>query len=702
MAEIELYPGLVYRTPNKTSSTSVANTKFAKSNQRWRRNQLPENWEELTDEEQMSFAEEEDRRCTDGYWFMNNGVETYINGDHYHYLNWFKLDIGYADYRDVDRRWFYAWEICDKDPECMGINYAKKRRDGFSYRAVSIQLNRARKTFNSNFGMMSKTGDDAKECFAKLVYGFQEYPSFLKPQVQSAEDVKKELYFKAPIQRVTHKTRTVVKEMSLNTKINFKNTRENSYDGHKQKVLLSDESGKWEEANFEKWFNVAKTCLIVGGNIIGKLLNGSTVNESAKGGKAFKSVWKNSDSLIRNENGRTLSGLYRYFVPAYDGLEGFIDEYGASVIESPESPIKALDGSIIKVGSKSFLERERDAKRKAGDLVGYYEAMRQFPFDEEELFRDPASEMNIFDLDRIYEQLDYNNLQVEQNGQRLVRGNFEWIGGNRDCGEVGWMPSEKGRWLMWWTPKPDDRNKKIVKYGKPSPANEHAGVFSLDPYAAKQTSEKKHSLAASHGFRKLDLFEPDISNCFVTQYWCRPSDPLIVYEDMIKQCVFYGWPILVESNKTNCLDHFRLRGYENYLMDRPHIAHTEYSEKNQKEPGLPNFGEAVRTVLIETYQSYISNNIGVNQETNKMGNCMFNDTLDDAIKFDPEKWTDYDLTVSAMIAVVGSKKYIAPNLDRKPIQFFNTYRVNGSESVKQSDHKPGKKDADDMFRIRDL
>ncbi len=681
MEGIELYPGLIYHLPKRVGS--ISNYKIVKHKQKWERTSLPDNWDELSDEEQMSFAEEEDRKCTEGYWFLNNGVETYITGDHYHYINWFKLDIGYAEYRDVDRRWFYAWEICDKDPECMGFNYAKKRRDGFSYRAVSIQLNRARKTFNSNYGMVSKTGDDAKECFAKMVYGFQEYPPFLKPQVQSAEDVKRELYFKTPIQRVTHKTRTITKELSLNTRINYKNTKDNAYDGMKQKLLLSDETGKWEEANFEKWFNIAKTCLIVGGNIIGKLLNGSTVNESAKGGKAFKSVWFNSDQLFRNENGRTLSGLYRYFVPAYDGLEGFIDEYGNSVIDTPDVPIKSISGGEIKIGAKPFLEHERNAKRKAGDIVGFYEAMRQFPFDEDELFRDPASDLNIFDLDRIYEQLDYNNMQVEHNGQSLVRGNFDWKDGQRDT-EVVWMPTDTGRWLMWWVPPTEERNKRGMKFGKRSPGNEHAGLFSLDPYAAKQTSEKKHSLAASHGFRKLDLSDMKRSNCFVSEYWCRPKDPLIVYEDMIKQCVFYGWPVLVESNKTNCLDYFRLRGYENYLMWRPAMAHTEYSEKHEKEPGLPNFGEAVRTVLIETYQSYIANNIGVNQETNEMGHCPFNNTLEDAIRFDPEKWTDYDLTVSAMIAIVGSKKYTAPEIKRNLVDLFSRYKVQGNSSVRDN------------------
>ena len=31
---------------------------------------------------------------------MNNGTPTHITGNHYYYLQWCKIDIGYPDYRD--------------------------------------------------------------------------------------------------------------------------------------------------------------------------------------------------------------------------------------------------------------------------------------------------------------------------------------------------------------------------------------------------------------------------------------------------------------------------------------------------------------------------------------------------------------------------------------------------------------------------
>ena len=216
--KITLYNNIEYILPEQPKG--ISGYKKSKENQRWERNPIPENWESMTDEEQYDFALEEDRRCTEGWWFMNNGIATYLTGDHYFYLNWFQIDSGYPDYRDRDRRWFYHWQLCDEDEQCLGQMYGKLRRDGYSYRCDSILLNRARKTFNANYGIVSKTGEDAKEMFNKLVHGFMELPSFFKPQVQSAEDVKKELVFKTPQQRVTFKNRGTTKEDRKSTRLN--------------------------------------------------------------------------------------------------------------------------------------------------------------------------------------------------------------------------------------------------------------------------------------------------------------------------------------------------------------------------------------------------------------------------------------------------------------------------------------------------
>lgn len=679
MNQVELYEGVLFTIPDPPPKAQILNYNKPKKDQKWVRTLLPENYDYLSKDEQDAFAFEENRKCRDGIHLYINGVITFITGDHYHYLNWFKIDSGYPEYRDRDRRWFYHWYLCDNDQDCIGQCYGKLRRDGYSYRVDSIILNRARKTFDSNYGIVSKTGDDAKEMFAKLIHGFINYPAFFKPQVKSAEDVQKVLEFKTPQQKITTKTRVTKKEISLGTKIDYRATGENAYDGLKLKILAADETGKWLDANVEKWYNIAKTCVTLGGKIIGKMLFGSTVNESTKGGANFNSIWNKSSILNKTENGRTKSGLWRYFVPAYDGLEGFIDEYGMGVIETPEEPVMGIDGCLIKIGARQYLETERKSKRDDGDMVGYYEELRQRPFTEAEMFMDPANEKVSFDIDKIYQQVEHNS-GITTN--YLVRGNFTWRNGERDT-EVVWEPDKNGKWLVYWMPKHDDRNKHVIKYGQKAPANTHEGAFSTDPIDHKFTSSNKKSMAASHGFRKLSIVLPEMSNIFISQYWGRPADPSIFYEDMLMQCVFYGWEILGESNKPGCINHFRNRGYENYLMDRPAFTHSDYSEKNQKEKWIPNTGQVesgIRRMLVEHLQSYVYQNIGINSVTGNMGCCLFDDTLHDWAKFNVEDWTDYDLTVSAMYAVIASKSYTVKKVEPQTINLFKRYDNRGTQS----------------------
>ena len=65
------------------------------------------------------------------------------------------------------------------------------------------------------------------------------------------------------------------------------------------------------------------------------------------------------------------------------------------------------------------------------------------------------------------------------------------------------------------------------------------------------------------------------SNTFVSEYINRPPKADIFYEDILKQCVFYGCQVLVENNKIGLIKYFQNRGYENYLMERPENTHTD-------------------------------------------------------------------------------------------------------------------------------
>ena len=119
--------------------------------------------------------------------------------------------------------------------------------------------------------------------------------------------------------------------------------------------MYLDEAGKWERpTDIREAWRIQRTCLIVGRKIVGKALVGSTVNPMDKGGSQYKDLWEDSDPLTRNKNGRTKTGLYRLFIPAYASLEGFFDKHGYPVIDDPVETIEGIDDEYIYTGAKTF------------------------------------------------------------------------------------------------------------------------------------------------------------------------------------------------------------------------------------------------------------------------------------------------------------------------------------------------------------
>ena len=116
-----------------------------------------------------------------GYWFMCNGEPTYVTGSHYNYLNWTKIDIGFPEFRQANRIFFIFWEACKADRRSYGICYLKNRRSGFSFMASSETVHQATISRDARFGILSKSGADAKKMFTDKVVPISTKLSFLLP-----------------------------------------------------------------------------------------------------------------------------------------------------------------------------------------------------------------------------------------------------------------------------------------------------------------------------------------------------------------------------------------------------------------------------------------------------------------------------------------------------------------------------------------
>lgn len=334
-----------------------------------------------------------------GYWFFVDGKPTWITPWHFRYLQfWYMPDVKghYPQYRDTDRRleiWAYynrhtteTFEsldnfgnaVTDEDGDfhmkdigfrmSYGPLNPKRRRRGDTQRGLNKLVDIAYTTRGANCTIVADTGDHAKDMFPeKLWPSLREEPIWIKPLWEGSYDSQRVLMIPPG---------AIVIDDFLGSSITYTDTStERANDSKKLHGLLSDEEGKGaSRADVGSRWEINK--LTMGqDDIHGYSEHPSTVEEMVEGSE-YEEMWNKSNFYVRlPSNGQTRSGLMRIFIPAYDGLDGFVDYWGQSVIEKPTTrQIKyAPNEKFAKfgMGAKQFIQADLDqllASGRAADI----------------------------------------------------------------------------------------------------------------------------------------------------------------------------------------------------------------------------------------------------------------------------------------------------------------------------------------------
>ena len=650
---------------------------YSNKDKKWKRFDYPKelsklknifDWRDYPEESKekwYDYIDTEFERREAGFWFNNNGTPTYITGTHYMYLQWSKIDVGAPNFREANRLFYIFWEACKADTRCYGMCYLKNRRSGFSFMSSAETVNLATISSDARYGILSKSGADAKKMFTDKVVPISiNYPFFFKPIQDGMDRPKSELAYRVPASKFTRRKITANESqeelVGLDTTIDWKNTGDNSYDGEKLNLLVHDESGKWEKPdNILNNWRVTKTCLRLGARIVGKCMMGSTSNALDKGGNNFKKLYNDSDVSKRNRNGQTKSGLYSLFIPMEWNYEGFIDRYGQPVFNSPDNDVYGPDGELIDVGVIDHWDNEAEGLKDDQDALN--EFYRQFPRTEEHAFRDETKN-SIFNLVKIYEQIDYN--EGVRNSNAVTTGNFQWLNGVKDT-KVVFNPDQGGRFNISWVPNTNLQNRVIIKNGVKYPGNEHVGAFGCDSYDISGTVDGRGSKGSLHGLTKFSM-EDAPPNHFFLEYIARPQTAEIFFEDVLMACIFYGMPLLAENNKPRLLYYFKRRGYRGFSMNRPDKVWNKLSVAEKEIGGIPNSSEDIKQAHAAAIEMYINNHVG-SKGDGEYGNIYFNETLNDWAKFDINKRTKFDASISSGLAIMACNKNLyTPVASRRP------------------------------------
>lgn len=686
--------GLNIGFPEQPDHKQILNWDKTTINQKWKREEIPNdlgehNWHYAKFE---NYIDECHKRRYEGVWVYIKGIPVYIPGTYYYGLQWIREEHQYPKFRIIQNELMIFWEACKADDRCYGMQYVKNRRFGATMLGIFELLESGTITSNKLLGIVSKKGKDAKKIFNRLVRAFKRVPPFFIPETDGNTTPKTELIFAKP-SRKRKKGETLKEEEALETEIVWHNTEINAMDGDKIFRSILDESAKYpKEVPFDDYWYIVKTSHRVGRRITGKSFVISTVNDLDKGGREYKTVWDQSDISKRNDNGQTKSGLYRIFIPAKYGLEGFYDEYGFSIVDEPTEPVKSDIGDTIKQGSASYLKAELDALKD--DPAKYNEQLRQFPDTERDAFRESADEC-AFDLMKLLEQIDHNEFELEDSeyGNNLVeRGNFEWKDGIQDT-EVIWRPNlEKGRfWIRKDAHPPlEYRNQKEMKMIRGilawAPKNEHIGCGGVDPYNRSKTVDNRGSQGSIHFSTKYNT-GPFPNNAFILEYIDRPSKVELFYEDVIMAMVYLSMPILPELSSEKFSQYLIDRKYRHFVKNNPFKKWDDMSDSEKTFGGVPPQDAKIGDQQYYAVEAYIADHVGVARDTSnrpigQMGEMYFNRTLIQWKEVDPQKRTKYDAYISSSLSILGNQNRVIQEVEKpKPMRIpFKKYDNKGSIS----------------------
>jgi hypothetical protein len=589
-------------------------------------------YDDLDDEAQGDIAVREYNRIKNGYFFFNYGNLEYVTGYHYAFLNYMIIDGEKPLFTDSQRDFFYVWDAVEKDPNCFGLCLTTPRRWGKGEVSIIIAYLRTILNQFSHCGIQSKTLDDAKGLYSKLVQRWQRMPTFLKPIDEGESNPKSSLRFFEPSKRST-KTQKKEYSVALNSWIDFAATIKTAYDGQKLKTYIFDEAAKAENVDVEECWNVVRFCLLNGSRIIGKALLTTTVEDgdSFTASVQYKNIWDKSDPQNKLESNKTQSGLWRYFNPANMGYYGEDDITGVAFIDDYGYSRKDLATGYI-LRNRVGLDDRQLASEK-----------RKLPLTVEEAFQTDASLCH-FNSINLSDQLTY----LKEYAPKGLVNRVTFY--RKPDGTVTWRNDPKGKFQMCWDFKnQSESNKFIIENGIKKPSNTSSFAIGIDPFASTIITGEQGSNGVAYVYRKHDTADPEDSGLVVCRYADRPPLKSIFHDQIIMMCEYYGCKANYESDVDDYYEYFVNAGYKNFVMWRPKST-IDPNRKNKKTKyGTPSKDPFALQKHFDTIFDYIE------LHCNKI---YFIELIEDLIAYKHIKRTKYDDTVAFGMSLLAGTENV--------------------------------------------
>jgi hypothetical protein len=687
---IEIY-GSKIRLPDRPANEDGVNYGLPRKEQKWVKKELPAFFEKveyskdgklILTTEQEKYADTELERCREGVWVWIGEKMRYITGRYYFYLQYYILEDGNApDFREADRLYYLFFNYWFHVMWCLGIIRIKKRRQGASSQSCSNILYEAIFYKNSNCGLISKTREDSKATFTEMITNaYQLLPPFFKQRLIGKEESVTEL--------------VLAHDKGANSKINYRAPVLNAYDRGRMSYVLGDEFGKLPpDVPASTLLGIISKTLVKGIKRVGWIDLPSTVNELTKGGGAeYKKIFDSANQFKRKQ---TINRVVRFFQPAYEAYEGFIDEYGDSVVDTPTQEqydylvakwvrynedgdlISEISEDDVKLGAKVYVMHKRRDGLEGDDLE---EEARMNPCDEDEAFMymGTGCEFNAGNIKKQQNYLEENPVYLRQirldKKEEMVKSDVLGAKEKKKV-SVSFMDDPKGGWLLLEKPIKDNNFKYDGKHFEP--LGKHLYQIGVD------TTKDDFALHGSKPticvFKKSLIIEGvETGNYPVAIYVDKTRLDVHFDDEVLKASLWYGCTTNYEiDSRTDFYKYFWKQGASSMLEWTPKFAQDPVKFTPAKyKPGTQSADPYQLAAQLQAAKMYID---GTNPDeyNGNVHRIMFPIILSQLLKYDHSDRTKFDQVIAlimALLPVLGEAE-IPRKDNNKPKEVLKTFKI---------------------------
>lgn len=527
---------------------------------------MPKDVRRMPERERVEYIMWNRDKWLKGLWMFINGEPTYITGMHFDFLKFCRFeDFGrQADYLDQQRLDFYFRDLVRKDRRCYGKVILKTRRCGMT----AEELCEADYTMLEDFGakVAFQSNELQKKCLPELMHPFinmyMRRPGYMREEYQKINGKKPINSLKLTSNKADDEDSAFGDELGwLGGNAMAYPTVASAMDGSKKRYIIMDEIFKWINASAYETLNINKKCVVEYG-IKGKIGCLSTMGDNDQVVEAVKEgcqLYAESDPRVRDANGRTTSGLYKWFV---------------SAIHSADIPEEVRDIKYGKVNAERALEYVwAEINKHPKNSKNYIFELRRLP-PEEKFALLSATDANYFNL------IAFQSRQTElyalpKDKKPYVIGRFEE---SVATGKVSFIPDENGKWLVSLHPYVsiergiDTRNRfRVSNEGICFPPINPEFAAAYDPirYKTDDTTSRHLSQAAIVVFKKFDYFGAGDANSFAALYLDRPDKPEDAHYEALKACKYYGALFNPERQVESTEKEFDTRNCRPFIWHNP-------------------------------------------------------------------------------------------------------------------------------------